>query len=314
MNTSENHTAKHFVLQLGSLAFLYLSLSFLIVMVFGIINIIFPDAAAGYYELDSSESMVRTGIAMVIVFFPTYLILTRFVNHQRRASAEGTYLNLTKWLIYLSLLVGGCVLLGDLATVIMTYLNGEVTPRFIYKAATVLVVVGAAFHYYMLDARGFWVRNEQKSVRFGIGVIIVVLAALGQGFTHVKAPTAVREQRLDSTQVTDLQQIQWRIQDYYLTNEKLPENLSALGEPAVAKAPENRAAYRYNVTTEGFELCATFAEQPSVADAQMYSAPVDKTGGIKNPDNWQHGAGETCFKRIVILAQPIAPVTPTPAK
>ncbi|MEN9922388.1 MAG: hypothetical protein RL097_665, partial [Candidatus Parcubacteria bacterium] len=38
----ENHTAKHFVLQLGSLASLYLSLSFLLVLLFGVINLIFP--------------------------------------------------------------------------------------------------------------------------------------------------------------------------------------------------------------------------------------------------------------------------------
>ena len=41
----ENHTAKHFVLQLGSLVSLYLSLSFLIVLIFGVINKMFPDAA-----------------------------------------------------------------------------------------------------------------------------------------------------------------------------------------------------------------------------------------------------------------------------
>ena len=309
MKETETHTAKHFALQLGSLVTLYLSLSFLVVMVFGIINIIFPDATAGYYEVDSSESMIRTAIAMVIVFFPAYLILTRFVNNQRRDSNEGSYLNLTKWLIYLSLLIGGCVLLGDLATVIMTYLNGEVTARFIYKALTVLLLVGAAFYYYLLDARGFWLKNEQKSVYFGAGVVIIVLVALVQGFIHVKAPSAVREQRLDSTQINDLQQIQWRIQDYYLTNQKLPENFTALGEPDVPKAPENRAAYRYGITTEGFELCATFTQPSSAADAQMYAVPTEKLVPIKNPDNWQHGVGETCFKRIVTPTQPTMPVT-----
>lgn len=310
MNKTDNHTARHFALQLGSLFTLYLSLSFLIAMVFGIIEIIFPDAVAGSYANDSAEAMVRTGIAMVIVFFPAYLILTRFVNHERRSGKEGTYLNLTKWLIYLSLLIGGCVLLGDLATVIMTYLNGEVTSRFIYKATTVLVVVGAAFHYYLLDARGFWIRNEKKSVFFGTGVIIVVLIALGQGFTHVKSPTEVREQRLDSTQISDLQQIQWRIQDYFMTNKKLPEGLAALGEPVIPSAPENRASYSYHVTGEGFELCATFAKPSSAADAQMYSAPTEKLVPIKNPDNWQHGVGETCFKRVVNTDIPVIPMVP----
>ena len=310
----ENHTAKHFALQLGSLITLYLSLSFLIAIIFGIIEIIFPDAAAGYYAVDSSESMIRTGVAMVIVFFPTYLILTRLVNRQRRTGTKGTYLNLTKWLIYLSLLIGGCVVLGDLATVIMTYLNGEVTARFIYKALTVLLLVGATFYYYLLDVRGFWLKNEQKSVYFAFGVVIIVLIAVVQGFIHVKAPSAVREQRLDSTQVSDLQQIQWRIQDYFMTNQKLPENLTVLGVPALPKAPENRAEYRYSTTSEGFELCATFAQPSSVADAQIYAVPTEKLVSIKNPDNWQHGIGETCFKRVLDTVSITKPDLKMPVK
>jgi Domain of unknown function (DUF5671) len=182
----ENHTAKHFVLQLGSLVTLYLSLSFLIVLIFGIINKLFPDAADQYYQIESYQSDIRLGIAMVIVFFPTYVLLTRTVNHMRRADTGATYLSITKWLVYLSLLIGGLALLGDLVTVIMTYLNGEITQRFIFKALAVFLIVGAAFHYYLLDARSFWIKNELKSVRFAIGAIVFVIAALGYGFANVQ--------------------------------------------------------------------------------------------------------------------------------
>jgi uncharacterized protein YacL len=156
----ENTTPKHFVLQLGSLISLYISLGFLLGLLFGIINLKFPDATEGYWALESASSAVRLGIAMVIVFFPTYLILTRLVNKLRRQEKNGSYLNLTKWLVYLSLLVGGGVLLGDLVAVIMTFLEGEITQRFIFKALAVLVVVGLAFHYYILDARGFWLAQN----------------------------------------------------------------------------------------------------------------------------------------------------------
>ncbi len=187
----ENHTARHFVLQLGSLASLYLSLSFLLVLIFGVINLAFPDATNGYWEIESAHQGVRIGFAMVIVFFPTYLILTRTVNKLRRTETSGAYLSLTKWLVYLSLLVGGGVLLGDLVTVIMTFLEGEITQRFILKAAAVFVVIGAAFHYYILDARGFWLKNEAKSVQFAYGAIAVVIASLAYGFTSIEAPTEV---------------------------------------------------------------------------------------------------------------------------
>jgi Domain of unknown function (DUF5671) len=297
----ENQTAKHFVLQLGSLVSLYLSLGFLLSLLFSIINIVFPDAIDDYWTIESNHDMVRISIAMLVVFFPTYLYLTRTVNKIRRTEADGTYLSLTKWLVFLSLLVGGGVLLGDLVAVLLAFLEGEITQRFILKAFAVLVVVGAAFHYYILDTKGFWTKNEQKSVMYAIGAIVVVLASITYGFAHIETPSTVRDQKLDAQQITDLQQLQWRLQDYSVTNGKLPDTLEGLGNGAIPQAPEDRATYRYTVTEEGFELCATFAQPSTENENYMYqsSAVINEKMMIKNPDNWQHGAGEVCFKRIV---------------
>ena len=109
----ETNTARNFALQLGSLIALYVSLSALIAVIFGVINITYPDQAEGYWAYDSAQQGIRFGIAMLLVFFPTYVVLTRTVNQIRRKET-GTYLTLTKWLVYLSLLVGGGILLGDL--------------------------------------------------------------------------------------------------------------------------------------------------------------------------------------------------------
>ncbi len=297
----ENHTAKHFVLQLGSLASLYLSLGFLLSLLFSIINITFPDAIDDYWAIESAHSTVRLSIAMLVVFFPTYLFLTRTVNKIRRTETEGAYLSLTKWLVFLSLLVGGGVLLGDLVAVIMAFLEGEITQRFILKAFSVLVVVGAAFHYYLLDTKGYWTKNEQKSVMFAIGAALVVFASVAYGFAHIDTPSTVREQKLDAQQVSDLQQLQWRIQDYGMTNGALPQTLEALGAGTPTTAPNGRPAYTYTLTEEGFELCATFAQPSTENENFMYqsSVVVNEKMMIKNPDNWQHDAGEVCFNRIV---------------
>jgi Domain of unknown function (DUF5671) len=294
----ENNTAKHFVLQLGSLVSLYLSLSFLLVLVFGIINIMHPDATNDYWMIEGAHSSVRIGVAMVIVFFPTYLILTRLVNQLRRKEAGGAYLSLTKWLVYLSLLIGGGVLLGDLVAVIMTFLEGDLTQRFLLKALAVLVVIGAAFHYYILDARGYWIKHEEKSVQFALGAIVLVFAALAYGVANIETPSAVREQKIDAAQLSDLQQMQWRVQDYYMINETLPASLTDIPEFEVPTAPEGRASYHYAVTEAGFELCATFAQ---ASDPDEYSNTVSmmEKSLIRNPDNWSHGAGEVCFDRII---------------
>lgn len=297
-----NHTAKHFVLQLGSLISLYLSLSFLLTLIFGVINLKFPDVAETIWQIDSSNSQVRLGIAMVIVFFPTYIILTRYVNSIRRKDPAGSYLELTKWLIYLSLLVGGITLLVDLVVVIMTFLEGEITQRFLLKAFAVLLVIGSAFYYYLLDARGLWLTDEKQSRLFAIVASVIVFISITFGFLLIETPTTMHEQRIDATQISDLQNIQWHVQDYLAINNSLPENLNALTNANLLETIEGRPAYQYNLTDKGFTLCATFAT--ASRPGEFFSGPtiVTKPGDspiIINPDNWEHGAGEWCFERVV---------------
>ncbi len=296
----EHNTAKHFVLQLGSLISLYLSLSFLLVLIFGIINLAFPDAIEGYWAIESASESVRLGIAMVLVFFPTYILLTRIVNKLRRKEKNSAYLGLTKWLIYLSLLVSGLVLLGDLVAVIMTFLEGEITERFILKALAVLFVIGTAFYYYILDARGYWLKNEQKSIAFSLGAGAVVCIALAYGFTNIETPATVREMKLDEKQIQDLQSIQWQLEDYLTTSSStLPLTLTELfGDFPVPTAPLGRDNYEYKKTDIGFDLCATFASD-SFTTVDQFSARPEPAMSIKNGNDWRYEAGKYCFERVV---------------
>ncbi len=300
------NTAKHFALQLGALISLYVSLTTLVILLFSIINIYIPDAAAGSYEMESSMSSARFAIATLIVFFPVYLWLTRVVNKMRR-NGDGSYLSLTKWLIYLSLLVSGLVLLGSGVATVFTFLNGELTLRFILKALSLFIIVGSAFTYYLLDAKYYWQKNEKQSLQYGAVASLIVLVIVVVGFTQIQMPSEVREMRLDERQISDLQQIQWKLTERLQVGEALPDSLEAAfdGMP-VPEAPEGRAAYEYRKTEAGFELCADFAEA-----SQMPSVTYpyyDEKSLIRNPDAWDHGAGKHCFERIVGTVEPVTTI------
>jgi len=293
-----NQTPMQFVLQLGSLISLYLSVIFLLVLVFGLINLAFPDSAAGYYALESAGSSVRLGIAMVLVFAPTFFFLTRKVNNIRRQTPSNAYLTLTKWLIYFSLLIGGGALLIDLVVVILTFLEGEITIRFILKALAILVVIGAASYYYLHDAKGYWVRNEKKSIVFGLLAMLITTLTVVYGFTQIETPAVERQASIDQQQINDLQLIQWRIQDYLSSTDRLPESLVTL-EGTLPQAPSERTAYEYRVTDEGFALCATFQTESFNDMFPRSFVPQTSEAIIINPDNWLHGIGLVCFERKV---------------
>jgi Domain of unknown function (DUF5671) len=305
----ENNTAKHFVLQLGSFITLYLSVAFLLVLIFAIINLIFPDPTENYYVIEGASNSVRMGIAMLIVFFPTFIFLTRKVNEFRRQETNGAYLGLTKWLVYLSLLVGGGVLLGDLVAVILAFLNGELTIRFALKALVLVVIVGSAFFYYLKDTKGYWMKKEKMSIAYGGAMSTIVLISLVVGFFHIETPTLVREMKLDETQLYAMQEVQGRVEMYLQSNGALPQAIKDvyLTDSNIPVAPEDREAYSFKFTTDSFSLCANFSNdsQPIVAyESKMMAGPsvVETTKSkflIENAQNWEYTKGRFCFERKV---------------
>lgn len=301
------NTAKNFALQLGSLISLYVSITALTALLFGIITIFYPDTAQNSWEYEGASSAIRGSIAFLIVFFPTYIILTRLVNVIRRTE-HGTYLTLTKWLIYLSLLIGGAVLLGDLVFVLMSFLNGELTIRFVLKALALFGVVSVAFTYYVLDARGYWQTQEKESKLYAAIMSVFVIVVIVFGFTKIETPTQVRESNIDREQIYDLQNIQSYIESYYQVQGTLPKSIEQLYEGLEAPiADATRAPYTFEtVTDHSFKLCAEFKFPSTKSEKMQYAdiAPVDEIG-LKNSYNWEHGAGKWCFERVVSLVKPL---------
>lgn len=291
-------TPRNIVLQVGSLIALYLSVSFLLTLIFGLINLAFPIASDSYWEIERATESIRLGIAMVVVFFPTYIILTRLVNKYRR-NENGLYQTITRWLVYFSLLIGGLVMLVTLVTVIYTFLNGDITTRFFLKAGAVFVVTGIAFYYYLLDLRGYWLKNESKSIVYGGVSGVVVLVVMVAGFMNIETPTEVREMKIDEQQVNDLRNIQWQIEGYLETSTSTPQTLDEVFSNVgmIPTAPSGREAYSYEQINGGFKLCATFSSDSAVDRTSMMH--FDQNARIKQAENWNYMAGRYCFNRLV---------------
>lgn len=292
---------KQFVLQLGSLITLYVSVAAFITLIFSTINIALPDAAAGSYEWTSSQTAMRTCLAILVVFFPTYLFLTRKVNVARRTGDGGYAGMFTKWLVYLSLLVGGGAMLIDLVFVVNTFLEGEMTLRFLLKALSLLVVVGLVSYYYLLDAKGYWQSREAESMMYGAVATAVVIGMMAASLYHLESPSVAREKRIDDQQIVALQEMQYRVEAHMNTKEALPASIDELYlSELVPQAPEGRAQYQYKITgVTTYELCADFAHatNPNEMSTMYYPGDINY--------NWDHKAGEWCFTREA--AKPLQP-------
>jgi hypothetical protein len=121
-------------------------------LAFDLINRAFPDPVDRISGSRFAES-VRWNVAALIVGFPVFLLTFRLITGAIARDPTKRGSRPRKWLTYLTLLVAAVALAGDLATLVYNVLGGEFTGRFALKVATVAVIAGGAFWYFLADMR-----------------------------------------------------------------------------------------------------------------------------------------------------------------
>lgn len=292
---------RDFFLWLAAMVTLYVSAFSLGTLLFNYIDILFPDALdATYYYYDPYSATVRFAIASLVIVFPLFLALTRAAHQDIRKNPEKSGLGIRKWLVFLTIFAAGAILTGDLIALVNTFLNGEITTRFILKVLVIIVIAGGVLWYYLSEIRGKWEKDEQLSKIIGGGVAVVVLASIVAGFVLIGTPGDARALRFDQERRNDLQAINLEVAQYWQAKRTLPETLDALAESGlyfdVPTDPETNEAYGYSaLSDETFELCATFSRSSDKLDTgtrPVYSPERTWT-------NWDYEAGEYCFERTI---------------
>jgi hypothetical protein len=92
---------------------------------------------------------VSSEMACIIVAFPIFLLVMRFVLKEVETRPEKLESGIRKWLTYIALLIAAGTVIGDLITFLTFFLQGELTARFVLKVVTVVVIAGGVFAYYL---------------------------------------------------------------------------------------------------------------------------------------------------------------------
>lgn len=292
-------TAKDFFLHVAVIALLYTGTVALLNILFNVINAAFPQVTQYNYYSSSSISLP---VATLVVVFPLFLFLANLIRKGYVEDPSRKEYPVRKWLIYITLFIAGAVLAGDLVTLIYFFLDGqELTTGFILKIISVLVVTGAIFGYYMDD-----LKDRLTGLRRNIWRIVAAFLVLGSivaGFSVLGTPQSQRMFRYDSQKISDLQNIQWQIVNYWQQKGVLPITLAELRDPIsgfmVPTDPQTQVSYEYEKTGSlSFNLCADFNKSAQTAngsvDRMAYPEPMGKLN-----ESWQHEAGRQCFERTI---------------
>ena len=162
---------KDFFLHLLLIVTLYLSVGFLISLVFNLLDIWLPEA-----DTFGRVRGVRTALSFVIVAFPAFHIFNRILATEYKKAPTKRDLSVRRWLIYLTLFIGAVFMIGSLIALLNSYFNGELTPRFLLKVLTVLAVMGGVFWHYLADLRS---GQASKSFFYVSSLVVIIFVVLG---------------------------------------------------------------------------------------------------------------------------------------
>ncbi|MBI3638361.1 hypothetical protein HY227_01295 [Candidatus Wolfebacteria bacterium] len=288
-------------MNLLGIAGLYVSVFNVLTLLFQYIDVAFPDKLNPYYD---AGSPIRWSLASIIIIFPVFLWISRFLYRDLKNNPQKNELKIRKWLLYFTLFAAAILIIGDLVALIYNFLEGELTLRFILKILSILAVAVGVFGYYFYDLRrrpDEYAKKVKFSVWATIGIILVIIV---YGFFVVGSPFKQRLIRFDNQKIGDLQTIQGQIVNYWIQKEKLPLSLNDLIDSISGFTPPKDSQtgefYIYKKTDNlAFQLCAKF-NLPSnnpLAEQRFEAKLVGAYG--EQPDNWKHGAGEICFDRKI---------------
>lgn len=298
-------TAKDFFLWAGVVVSFYWTVIAYTFLVFDYINYAFPNALS-HYPVDPYQSGISYEMASVIVLFPIYVLLMWVIRRDYALDPLRKEIWVRRWALILTLFLAGVAMAGDLITLLATFLNGaELTTAFLLKVAVIFLLAAGVFMHFISDLRGYWdsFPSRHNAVRIGVGLLAV--ATIIAGFFIVGTPEQARLQRFDAQRVTDLQDIQYRVINYYQAKQVLPTAIgdlaNALSYGPLPTDPQSSAAYVYKMAgATSFQLCATFtAASRGNQEVDVQTAPaIPGAYGVKE-DSWQHTAGQVCFDRTI---------------
>ncbi|MBU1445731.1 hypothetical protein KKD70_00510 [Patescibacteria group bacterium] len=301
-------TPKDVFLSLLMMVMLYICVISMLALAFTYIDYKYPDLLT-YYPYGTLDS-IRNSSSMLVVAFPLLLILSWFIQKDIKKVPAKHELKFRKWLTYLTLFIASITIVIDLIQLVRRFYGGELTLPFTLKVASVLLIAGAVFSYYVWDVQN---APQKSKVPMTVGWLssFLVLSVLVMGFFVVGSPMKQREIRMDERRVSDLQTIQYQVIDYWIYKDVLPETTNDLQNSisgfVAPTDPETEQAYEYVVLEPlKFKLCTTFNQNNPYNDIKVsaeypYAQKCDGYGNCSSyvNESWDYNAGYKCFERTI---------------
>lgn len=291
-HVGKTNAAKHAFLYLTSFFTLGCTAVSIGVLFFQLINFYFPEEIRTYTTL-FSEDAVKFSLSLLIIAAPVFFFITRNINRNIAKKDLDMDSGVRRWLTYIVMFITVGIVIGDLVSVVYSFLDGELTVRFILKALTLLIISGGIFLYYLMD-----MRNKDLSYRmrrnnmWSLVFWILVLVPLFWSFVIMENPQEARLRKIDDATEQAVQNIKYAVEDFTGRSGRLPNDLNEISNSAYyyPDTPEaKKVTYSVSNAPQGeYRLCAEFNQSTDERSRSYYYNPELK-----------HPAGMHCFSLMV---------------
>ncbi|MEX0933624.1 MAG: DUF5671 domain-containing protein [Candidatus Paceibacterota bacterium] len=289
-------TARDFFTYLAFLITLVWLVVALINFAFGVVDTLIVDSLNdGYWYGNYSAGALLNSMASLIIVTPFFLFIGSRIHRDLKSNPQKKHMWVRKWLLYALLFLAFVVALTDLVILSRSFLAGEITARFIWKALTVLVVSGGVFTYFLFELRRNLKSISKVPLFSALGLGVGILLFVVWGFVLVGSPAVQREIRFDAERVSNLEQIRWQIEGEARRTGVLYETLDEytfIRDVSIVD-PVTGEEYEYTLLSEDtYELCAVFTRE---------SPSQNRSPRVPLYPDWSHDAGRHCFEQTVDL-------------
>lgn len=261
-------------------------------LLFDLINIGFP--LPGEQPMDAFGSL-RMGIASVAVAFPLFGFVLRRIRRDIAANPARGMDPIRRWLSYMALFAAALILLGDGIGVIVSFLNGDLTTRFLLKACVVASLAGGVFWWLRQSLHE---RPEPPGGRRALwyGLCAIVLATIATSAWITGGPLQARLRDQDRQRVSDLRDIYRSVSSFSREQGRLPATLDECNSNpgtfiSALKDPVTGETYGYKTMGDNsFTLTATFNLPSRIPSSGR------NTYDPQGDSFWKHEGGPAEFK------------------
>lgn len=304
-------TAKDVFLYLGIIITLSVSVGNIISIIFTALEKIYADPLTNMFVSDIYNDGTRMAVASLVILFPLYILLSWLSSRDVIKNPEKQELMARKVTIYIALFVTTCTLVGTLISIVYTFLGGELSALFGWKAFTVFVLALSVFGYYFYTLRRNYTIVTKTPIIIAVVASLVVLSSVVYSISILGTPAEMRKRKLDDQRLSDLSAIQAQVFNEFLKNGTLPKTIEDVTDPfggfVLPKDPVTKENYEYqivkNILPAEFKICANFETVRNVTTGQpqtKFDSPITQQyyAGDMSPF-WNHEIGRVCFSRVI---------------